>query len=229
MRSSEMEFLTVNGNPLETLERVFPDFIEEVKGLTICDYGCGEGKQVAELSKHAAYVMGVDINIDKCPKPLSNVAFVTDVKARPCNFDVVISQNAMEHFEDPELALLEMKCMLKPRGRIFLTFGPPWYAPYGAHMFHFTNIPWVHLLMPEWLLMKWRSKYRKDGAKRYEEVEGGLNRMTVARFEKAVNDLGLELLYEKVEAVKGLKLLAALPFVREFFTNHISVILYKGE
>jgi hypothetical protein len=36
------------------------------------------------------------------------------------------------------------------------------------------------------LLIRWRSRFIQDGATRYAEVEGGLNRMTLRRFRRLV-------------------------------------------
>jgi hypothetical protein len=43
------------------------------------------------------------------------------------------------------------------------------------------------LLFTERALLRWRSDYRTDGARRFGEVEGGLNQMTVGRFERLVS------------------------------------------
>jgi len=46
--------------------------------------------------------------------------------------------------------------------------------------------PWAHLLFTEEALLRWRSAFKSDGAKRFSEVAGGLNQMTIARFETLV-------------------------------------------
>jgi hypothetical protein len=46
--------------------------------------------------------------------------------------------------------------------------------------------PWAHLLFSEKALVGWRSTFKTDGATRFSEVAGGLNQMTIARFEKLV-------------------------------------------
>ncbi len=52
-------------------------------------------------------------------------------------FDVVISQNSMEHFGNPEDIIEKMFSLTRPNGRTLITFGPPWFAPYGSHMHFF--------------------------------------------------------------------------------------------
>jgi hypothetical protein len=41
-------------------------------------------------------------------------------------------------------------------------------------------------LFSESALIRWRANIRPDGATRFSEVEGGLNQMTIARFERLV-------------------------------------------
>jgi hypothetical protein len=48
--------------------------------------------------------------------------------------------------------------------------------------------PWAHLVFSEKALIRWRSDLRRDGATRFSEVEGGLNQMTISRFEKLLKE-----------------------------------------
>ena len=72
--------------------------------------------------------------------------------------------------------------LLKPSALAVISFGPTWYHPLGGHLF--SVFPWAHLIFSEPALIRWRSRIRNDGATRFAEVEGGLNQMTVAGFEK---------------------------------------------
>lgn len=76
--------------------------------------------------------------------------------------------------------------------------------------------------------MKVRSRFRSDGAKKYEEVESGLNKMTIAKFESIVASCGLRMTYRKYECVKGINWLSRVPLLREFFINQATVILSKA-
>ena len=73
-----------------------------------------------------------------------------------------------------------------------------------------------------------RRRYRDDGARRYEEVESGLNKMTVGRFERIVASSRLEVDFKRYRCVKNVNFLGAVPLVREFFVNSVSVILIKA-
>ena len=90
-----------------------------------------------------------------------------------------------------------MRRLVDPRGRVFITFGPPWLHPLGGHLF--SVFPWAHLIFTERALIRWRSDFKSDGATRFCEVDGGLNQMTVRRFEALV--AGSEFEIETFEAV----------------------------
>ncbi len=73
-----------------------------------------------------------------------------------------------------------------------------------------------------------RAKYRPDGAKRFREVPGGLNQMSIRRFEKLVDEAGLILKSRKYECVRGMNFFASIPVLREFFINHVTVLLTRN-
>ncbi len=64
--------------------------------------------------------------------------------------DVVLCENAMEHFDDPQAAVAEMSRVLKLGGLLLMVF-PPWRAPYAGHLGYMTRWPWIHLLPAETL------------------------------------------------------------------------------
>ena len=106
-----------------------------------------------------------------------------------------------------------------------ITFSPPWYAPYGSHMHFFTKVPWVNLLFSEATVMAVRACYRADGARRYESVEGGLNKMSVGKFERIVSSAGLQFVYRSDDGVRGMDAVTHIPFVRELLTNRVTCTL----
>lgn len=223
---------------LTLLRRVFPDFAGLIRDKAVLDFGCGTGRQAAALALGGArHVTGLDTNertLDKARALLdhlelgSRVSLASSLSPNQDRFDVIISQNAMEHFPQPGQVLDTMTGLLADEGRILISFGPPWFAPYGSHMHFFTRMPWVNVFFSEKTVMAVRSKFRDDGAIHYEQVESGLNRMTVARFERLVEASGLRDEFRRYDCVKGMDFLAKVPGVREFFVNHISVILKKG-
>jgi SAM-dependent methyltransferase len=225
---------------LSLLERVYPDLDDIIAGKSVMDFGCGYGHQSVALAKRgASQVVGVDSN----PNTLAvakEMLLGTDVQERVQfvdalsedavgQLDVCISQNSMEHFPDPEVVIKLMLKALKPDGKLLITFGPPWYAPYGSHMHFFTKIPWVNIWFSESTVMGVRSLFRNDGATHYEEVESGLNKMTVRKFERIVRESSLpcKIVYRKYECVKGADFLSKIPLFREMFITHVTCTLQK--
>jgi len=230
----------VGDDALKFLTYVYPDFSAIVSGKRVVDFGCGVGNQsIALAKKYGCSVVGVDSNKKILMKAIENAKsqniapgklhFVEGIFPDMRNsFDVVISQDSFEHFTYPEKVLDEMVSLLTNSGIILITFGPPWLAPYGSHMHFFCKFPWINILFSEEVVMKVRSRFRSDGAKKYEEVESGLNKMTIAKFESIVASCGLRMTYRKYECVKGINWLSRVPLLREFFINQATVILSKA-
>ncbi len=224
---------------LAFLRSEFPDFDDMVRGRRVADFGCGAGRQAMAMSRAGAeWVLGLDINerlLEAARESAAarglgpdRVAFAPEPPpGTEGTFDVVLSKDSFEHFSDPEEILARMKRLLAPGGSILVTFGPPWFAPYGSHTHFFTRVPWVNLLFREKTVMRVRSRYRSDGAARYEDVESGLNRMTVARFERIVGGSGLAVERLRLTAVKGLPLVSRLPVLRELLVNNVSCVLRR--
>ena len=234
---SEKSVVSRENNPLDLLVGEFPNFLDFARGKRVLDFGCGEGRQAVALASSVdCRVVGIDIN-DAILETARNLAQKAGIKSEDLRFsnglkddigggfDIVISQNSMEHFPDPDETIEVMKGKVSRTGCIFITFGPPWYAPYGSHMHYFCKIPWLNIIFPESVVMKVRSRYRKDGALRYEDVESGLNRMSLARFSSLLKARELHLIYSKITCAKGLNFLGRIPFVREMFVNRVSVVV----
>jgi len=168
------------------------DLLTLIRNKTVIDFGCGDGFATLDLARHgAAKVIGLDIRqraLDQATALAAREGLSgccefsthTDTKA-----DVIISLDAFEHFGDPAAILNIMHHLLKPGGCVMASFGPTWYHPLGGHLF--SIFPWSHILFSESALVRWRANIRPDGATRFSEVDGGLNQMTIARFEQLVS------------------------------------------
>jgi SAM-dependent methyltransferase len=217
-----------DGDPLAHLSSRFPELRSLVEGRSVLDFGCGAGRQAVALARSgASEVVGLDINEEYLEAGVRYAAQL-DVGDRvrfasndDGAYDVIISQNSMEHFKDPAAALRTMKRALKPGGVILMTFSPPWLHPYGAHSGYITSLPWAHLLFPERVMMAVRGRFQDDGATRYEDVTGGLNRMTLSKFERLVRENGLKMRNFEYVAIKRLPIVTSIPVIREFLTAEV--------
>lgn len=226
-------------NPLETLARDFgADVVQAIESKAYLDIGCGRGELILALARNgAANATGVDIRpiYEETLKTAADekLGEVVHFTTKPlselpeASFDEILSRDSFEHYEDPEAILRDVKRLLKPGGRLRVQFGPTWYHPHGVHMFFMFNRPWPHLFFSEKTIMNVRSLYKDDGAKRFGEVEGGLNQMTVGRFARISRESGLEIERLQPLPIKGLKPLVWFPGIRELFTSVVRATLRR--
>lgn len=209
-----------NKSKLETL--LGKGFWQDIKDKVVVDFGCGIGAESIEMALQGARkVIGVDIQ-ERLLAVANEQAVQFGVKDR-CEFvtttnefaDVIIAIDSFEHFSDPAAILEIMRGMLKPDGQVVVAFGPPWYHPLGGHLF--SVFPWAHLLFTEQSLIRWRSDFRADGATRFQEVEGGLNQMTVRGFERLIRESSFEFVQFEAVPIKKLRSLSNR-VTREFTT-----------
>ena len=220
-------------NALSFILKTVPEFSDLVRQSgSVLDFGCGYGLQAAALAtaNPSVRIIGLDL-----PRPvllekwrdlpdLPNLRLTTSLPENE-RFDLVFSCGSFEHFRNPDEILKLMLKRAKPGGLLVITFAEPWLSPRGSHMGGFCRLPWVNVLFPENAVMRVRSLYRSDGAMRYEDVEGGLNRMTVARFERFMKASGAKVRTLKRHPVKGLPMVSQVPVMRELMTAACSCIL----
>lgn len=207
------------------------DLLGRVVGKTVLDYGCGVGHEALEIADaKAARVIGLDIQEGllleaRSLADRSGVAGkVTFVSSLSEMVDIVVCLDAFEHFAEPAQVMEHIASLLKPGGELLVSFGPPWFHPLGGHLF--SVFPWAHLVFTERALIRWRSDFKRDGATRFTEVAGGLNQMTVGRFERIAHRSSLKL--EMLEAVPIRRLgLLANRMTRECTTAVVRARLTK--
>lgn len=116
------------------LDKIAPD--------SIClDFGAGRGNvQQMNFRGIAKFVAGVDVDADVFDNPFLDEAKLMDLSDNLIpydddTFDVVFSDNVMEHLENPTIVLNEIRRVLKPAG-VFLSKTPnKWhYMPIVARV-----------------------------------------------------------------------------------------------
>lgn len=196
------------------------NFFASIQGKTVIDFGCGCGDQSVEMArKGAARVIGVEIQEHLLERARLNAkrsgASDRCVFAANTNelADVIISKDAFEHFADPAAILQLMRSLLRPDGCVLAAFGPTWLHPYGGHLF--SVFPWSHLLFTEKSQIRWRADFKTDGATRFTEVAGGLNKLTIAQFERIVAASPFRLEWLDTVPIKGIAMFKTR-LLREF-------------
>jgi len=227
------------GNALDFAHKRIPGFAELVRGKSIVDFGCGAGWQTVAMHSEcgARSVLGIDIEdellehgraLAERENCRTRVTFSRQVPQELIgSFDVAISLCSFEHFGDPAAVLASMHSLVRPGALVVISFPEPWWSPHGSHMNDYTKIPWVNVFFREKTVMRFRSRFRNDGATRYEDAGGGLNRMTIAKFERTMRSSGMRIEFLKCYPVRGLPAVARIPLVREFFTSAATCVLRK--
>lgn len=231
-------------NALDFPIKTIPRFLDQIQNKVILDYGCGPGYQAVALAlRGAKSVVGVDINPtwlesartlaaqNQCEDRVSffDAASFLANSSNLARFDRILCCGSFEHFADSAKELANMKLMTVPGGKILITFAEPWLSPHGSHMDNFCKLPYINILFSERTVMAVRSQFKNDGATRYEDILSGLNKMTLAKFERIIRNSGLTVEYQKFFATKNLPVVNTIPYLREFLVSAVTCILVKND
>jgi len=155
--------------------------------------------------------------------------------------DVVICRDVIEHIDSDAKykALQNMYVLLKPGGRMFISF-PPKYSPYAGHQQVaprlLAKLPYIHCL-PDSLYANYLSLLRLN-----EPVIKGLlrtkhTRLTINRFEAMIDEIGFSIVkkefyfirpcYESRFNIKRRKHGLSSSFIREIITLGAIYLLTK--
>ena len=193
-------------------EHVLTDFldIDNSAPLNICEIGPAEGGALKYFAERGHRCFGIEFSDNRHENSIIlndglNIKLIKGDITRPDTYsedinekmDVIICRDVIEHIDqDKKLtALRNMTELLKPGGRIFLSF-PPKYSPYAGHQQTAASV-WVKLpyifLLPDKIYAAYL-KFRKISS---AKIEGLLrvksNRISINNFEKIVKSTGLEL------------------------------------
>lgn len=118
--------------------------------------GCGLGAYAVHLQDDSPHVFAFDIELNRVRTaheqvPLTTVAAAEHVPYPDQTFDVILSNEVIEHVSDDRAAIEEMSRVLKSGGRIVLFCPNRWY-PFETHghywrgQYHFGNTPLINYL-----------------------------------------------------------------------------------
>ncbi len=232
-----------------SLVEKYSRYFGRLGGKKVLDIGCGLGGKTVVYAEAGADVTGVDIDPAHCRGAVDFAGetgngidvICGDAQMLPFragSFDIVVANDSMEHFSDPEKALREIVRVTKTRGTVFLFF-TPWRSPLGSHLYDHIKTPWCHLLYPDDLLgdvleIALKKKGNPDPAagaaaliKGYREEN---NRIDVSGFRRILSRFGdVTVEYEELMPPKFrfLAPLTRVPGLGEFFTGTVVSILRK--
>lgn len=211
-------------------------------GNKILDVGSGSGRKTAFYSIKGGEAIGVDISkwgVREAhrfvrDREFEQVDFIVaeagHLPFRRNFFDIVISNDALEHFKNWRNAVLEMERIVKSGGYVCINFWPLWFSPFGSHMDfgEFFSPPWAHLIFSEENIKDVLISFGK-----VKETERDkplfmhhLNRVTAREFKEMLKETKLNVLFFKLFTVPPFGPLLKTPF-REFFTTQVIALLER--
>ncbi|MCE5176898.1 MAG: class I SAM-dependent methyltransferase [Caldisericales bacterium] len=218
-----------------------------VKGKDILDDCCGAGgKAVYLFDLGAKSVTGVDIgqefvamaNDFAAIRGARNCKFVAgdamSLSFPNKSFDLVFAFDAFEHVKDPALMLKEARRVLRPGGKVVMSF-TTWGRPGGHHLTDAIRFPFAHLFFSEKTLLDAYRTLVDD--ERYIFRAGSLdskkieyvNHMSFKKAKKIISASGLRVLLYKGVPYPGIfKFLAKMGF-GEYFYRVVTTILEEPD
>lgn len=215
-------------------------------GMNVLEIGCGDGGNLLPFSEMGCNTLGVDIAESRIKDAMlffeksgakgafiaSDIFKLTELEY---HFDLIICHDVIEHIENKNVFLKNMKRYLKPQGIIFISF-PAWQMPFGGHQQIckgklVSHLPFFHLL-PNSIyktILKWGRE--KEGCMK-ELLEIKKTKTSIELFERIVKQEEIQIIdrtlffinphYEIKFGLKPKKLspiFGSLPYVRNYFTT----------
>jgi len=127
---------------------------------SVFEAGCGVGSYLFRLQKEARQAVGLDIELERTRQAHLGADQVVcgageSLPFPDASFDLVLSNEVLEHVQDDRAAVGEIVRILRPGGRLVL-FCPNRGYPFETHgiywrgRYHFGNIPLVNYLPRRW-------------------------------------------------------------------------------
>jgi SAM-dependent methyltransferase len=207
----------------------------DLKQKKTLDLGCGHGGYALALFSQGAQVIGVDLDLHQrlpgIPTVGANAVFLP---FREETFDLVVCASLIEHIPDPPALIREIFRVLRPAGKVYLSF-PPFYFFWGGHQFspfhllgeksalqinryfrRFKNKDWV-----------WDAYPKTPGSFSKAYGAWGLYPVTIAQVEQWINRSPFALVDKSTRW--SMINFARIPFLKECLTWHVQFLLDKPD
>jgi ubiquinone/menaquinone biosynthesis C-methylase UbiE len=123
------------------------------------------------------------------------------------SFDVVVAENAFEHFTQPDVVMREAFRVLRPGGILLVPIFSSIYSKYGLHLKHGLKLPWANLLFSEATIIRAMNRLATEHKELYDlypglrgaprhvrdlREYGDLNDITYSKFKKMAKEIGFD-------------------------------------
>lgn len=248
------------GYPFRLAETVLIPYLEKLnafkKGDKVAEIGSAEGGALAAfVQEGATNALGTDIAMNRLEagKKIAGILDLPieftghDIINNPPEdkwigaFDLALLRDVIEHLDDTNIALRNIKKIIKPGGYLFVTF-PPYYSPFGGHQHTVANkggkLPYIHLL-PDFIFHKFIASGRENDigeVKRLKTI-----RLTAKKFINAAKEESYEIAHKDYYLLRpvfkmkfglpAIKLtpVSFLPLVKSFFSLEAAYLLKVPE
>lgn len=128
----------------------------DLSDAVILDNGCGLGTYLDAFAPFSPHRFGLELEMERGRKALKTAAFIVQAMSETLpfannSFDIVFSNEVIEHVANDRQAMAEMVRVSKPGGRILIFCPNRWYPVeqhgiYWRGKYKFGNIPLVNYL-----------------------------------------------------------------------------------
>jgi len=223
-----------------------PDILQ---GKRVLELGCGYGAFcIRSAEAGASAVVGLDLDkrrIKLCRHFLGSgyAEFSSSIefRAQPIEsivaeqFDIVISNETLEHVLDLPSAVDAVEKVLVPGGIFIAGWGPLWHSPHGGHSYTWKvfgrKVPWAHLVSPG--LIRWSYRRYNGGLDLAGPREAGLNTLSIGEYRELFEQsrLSVDSWEENVggrTSYRMMRSLARFGPCQRFFTLNIYAVFRKS-
>jgi SAM-dependent methyltransferase len=197
------------------------------RDLDVLDFGCGWGGETLWLAERVRSVCGVDVNATAIAQARTAAATVGNCRFEwsedgrlpfpDASFDAVLSTDTFEHVMDLDLAFGEIARVLRPGGSLLTRFGPLFFSPQGYHLYWACQVPYAHLLFGLKSMAAMRTRRGGSATTPATWQDLGLNGKRFDDYARSVKASGLEVVRFAPIPVKGLKMAAKVPVLKNLF------------
>ncbi len=233
--------------------------LQSVMGLDVLEIGAGHGGISCFMAAVGARsVVGIDVNTKHLQVARSFAQSLADKLGRQlpvsfmemdalkltfpdAQFDLVLGDNAFEHFQDPRGVMQEAHRVLRPDGGLLVPAFSSIYSKYGLHLKHGLKVPWANLVFSEQTIIRAMLRLAKDDPRLFELYPGlshnpqhvrdlrrckDLNDITYKKFRIMAREVGFKVEFFSPEGTRAGKLLSRI--IPGFRNSILMDVMSKG-